>query len=204
MGIEYSLGLGEIKFLYTSFNVDGAWLRTERVYSTTDYLYLPSSGTSEQFDYVGVFPAGESKISERLNTNLRMVTHIPRLRLILSTTMQMIWYDKYYYPTYDEQPIYLIDGDGNQIAFDEEFLEANPLYQKYITVKSDTYYKTEVMSPLWVANIRLSKEINDNIKLSFYVNNFLNYRPMYQYTRSESYVRRNQNIYFGAELKFNI
>lgn len=203
-GIEYNLNLGEIKFLHTSFNFDGAWLRTERTYSTQDYLYLPSSGTSEQFDYVGVYPAGEKKISERLNTNLRLVTHIPAIRMIVSTTMQVIWYDKYYYPEYNEQPMYLVDGSGNTVLFTDELVDLNPNYQKYITVKSDNYYKTEIMSPLWVANLRLAKEINDKIKLSFYVNNMFNYRPMYQYTRSESYVRRNQSIYFGAELKFKL
>lgn len=203
-GIEYNLNLGKLKFLYTSFNLDGAWLRTERVYSTEDYQHLPSSGTSEQFDYIGVYPAGESKISERLNTNLRMVTHIPELRMILSTSMQMIWYDKYYYPKYDEQPVYLTDKEGNTVPFTDDLVEANPNYQKYITVKSDSYYKTETMSPLWVANIRLSKEITDKMKLSLYVNNFLNYRPMYKFERSESYIRRNQSIYFGAELKIKI
>jgi outer membrane receptor protein involved in Fe transport len=59
------------------------------------------------------------------------------------------------------------------------------------------------MDPLWVANMRLSKEITDKMKLSLYVNNFLNYRPMYQYSRFPSYVRRNQAIYFGVELRMS-
>jgi outer membrane receptor protein involved in Fe transport len=203
MGVEYSIMLGEIDFLYTSFNVDGAWLRTERIYSTEDYQHLPSSSSAEQYKEVGIYRAGESRVSERFNSNLRMVTHVPELRMIVSTSMQMIWYDKYYFPFYDDAPVYLFDKSRVLIPFTDEMRE-DPAYRRYITVKSDTYYLQEMMSPLWVANIRLSKEITDKMKLSLYVNNFLNYRPMYLYTRSQSYTRRNQSIYFGAEIKIKL
>ena len=57
------------------------------------------------------------------------------------------------------------------------------------------------MPPLPLLNFRLSKEINDRLKLSFYVNNFINYRPEYEYKRSGSFTRRNPSVYFGAEIK---
>lgn len=200
MGVEYSINLGEIKALYSAFNIDGAWLRTENVYSTTDYQDLPSSASAVQFTEVGIYPAGESRVSERFNTNLRIITHIPQLRMILSSSMQMIWYDSYYYPYYDEAPLYLINKEGNTIPFTEE-MRTDPAYLRYVDVKSENYFLREIMDPLWVANMRLSKEITDKMKLSLYVNNFLNYRPLYQYTRSLSYTRRNQSIYFGVELR---
>lgn len=203
MGVEYTIGLGEIKALQTSFNIDGAWLKTIRVSSTKDYPYLPSSGSAVQFKEVGIYPSGESRVSERFNSNLRMVTHIPEVRMIVSTSLQMIWFDSYYYPFYDEAPIYLVDKAGNHLPFTNE-MRSDPAYQKYVPVKSTTYYIKEVMSPLWVANLRLSKEITDKMKLSFYVNNFINYRPMYLYTRSQSYTRRNQSIYFGAEIRVKL
>ncbi len=148
-----------------------------------------------------MYPAGESKVSERLNTNLRMVSQIPALRMILSTTIQVIWFNKYYFPEYDEAPIYLFDKDGTIIEFTEE-MRTDPDYMRYVNEKRDLYYVTELMPPLFLANFRLSKEIADKMKLSLYVNNFLNYRPMYQYDRSYNYTRRNSSIYFGAEIKF--
>ncbi|MCF8380705.1 MAG: TonB-dependent receptor [Bacteroidales bacterium] len=202
-GVEFSFNFGKIKSLYTSFTLDGAWLKTTRFYSTIDYNYLPSSASSVQYSNIGVYPAGESKISERLNTSLRMVSQIPHLRMILSTTIQMIWFDKYYYPYYDEAPLYLFDKDGNTIEFTDE-MRTDPDFMRYVDERSDFYYLTEIMPPLFLANFRLSKEIADKMKLSLFVNNFLNYRPMYQYVRSESYTRRNPSIYFGAEVKFNL
>ena len=200
-GVEFNIDFGKIKSLYTSFTIDGAWLKTTRYYSIIRYEYLPSSASSVQYSNIGMYPAGESKVSERLNTNLRMVTQIPALRMILSTTIQVIWFNKYYFPEYDEAPIYLFDKDGTIIEFTEE-MRTDPDYMRYVNEKRDLYYVTEIMPPLFLANFRLSKEIADKMKLSLYVNNFLNYRPMYQYDRSENYTRRNPSIYFGAEIKF--
>ncbi len=200
-GIEFNLNFGKIKSLYTSFTLDGAYLKTTRYYSTMDYEHHPSSASSEPLPDIGMYPGGESKVSERLNTNLRMVTQIPQLRIILSTTFQVIWFNNYYYPLYDEAPIFLFDKDGNIIEFTQE-MRTDPDFMRYVNVKSDYYYLKEEMPPLFLANFRLSKEIADKMKLSLFVNNFLNYRPMYQYTRSQSYTRRNQSIYFGAEITF--
>ncbi len=202
-GVEFDFQLGKIKALRSSFTLDGAWFKTTRVYSTNLIYDLPSSASSTQYEYLGVYDAGESKISERLNTNLRMITHIPELRLIVSTTLQMIWFNKYYYPFYDEVPLYLVNKDGDKIIFTEE-MRTNPQYVRYVNDKLDSYWAQEVMSPLFLANLRISKEISDNIRLSLFVNNFTNYRPLYQYTRSLSYLRRNPSIYFGAELKIKI
>lgn len=202
-GVEFSFDFGKIKPLYTSFRVDGAYLRTKRVYSTTDYAYLPSSGSPEQYDNIGMYPAGESKISERLNTNLRMVTQVPQLRMILSTTIQVVWFDIYWYPYYDEAPQYLFDRDGTITEYTDE-MRSDPDFMRYYDDKPQFYYFTEVLPPLLLTNIRLSKEIEDKLMLSLFVNNFMNYRPLHQYRRSENYTRRNPSIYFGAEIKFKI
>lgn len=202
-GIEYSIDFGKIKALYTSFTLDGAWLLTKRIFSTLPYQYQPSSSNSNPNLFYGIYPEGESKISEQLNSSLRMVTQIPKLRLILSTTAQMIWYDNYYFPRYDEAPMYLVYPDGSTKTFATE-MRTQPDYIRFVNEKSEKYYLKEIMSPLLLTNFRLSKEISNAMKLSFYVNNFVNYRPLYEYARSGSFVRRNPSVYFGAELKIKI
>ncbi|MDP3914462.1 MAG: TonB-dependent receptor plug domain-containing protein [Bacteroidota bacterium] len=199
-GVEFGFDFGKINSLYTSFSLDGAWLRTKRIGSTVPYQYQPLSATANPYLYVGIYQAGESKISERLNTNLRMVTQIPKLRLILSTTLQTIWCDSYYFPEYDKAPMYLIYADGSTKAFTPE-MRTNPDYIRFVDLKSQNYYLKEVMSPLFQTNFRLSKEIYDKVKLSLYVNNSVNYRPEYEYKRSGSFTRRNPSVYFGAEIK---
>ncbi|HNX54482.1 MAG TPA: TonB-dependent receptor [Prolixibacteraceae bacterium] len=202
-GIEYAVELGKIKPVYTSITVDGAWLRTKHVYSTIPVQYQPESTTSTPYGYVGIYPSGESKISERLNTNCRMVTQIPRLRMIVTTTVQMIWYDTYYYPKYDETPLFLRYADGTIQNFTTE-MSTNSSYDRFVIAKSGNYYNREKMPFLPQVNFKLSKEIYEKIKLSFYVNNLVNYRPEYELKRSNSFIRRNSSIYFGAELKILI
>ncbi len=199
-GIEFSFDLGKINSVYTSFTLDGAWLRTKRVFSTVPYQSQPLATTATPYLYFGVYPAGESKVSERLNTNLRMVTQIPKLRMILSTTAQVIWYDKFYFPEYDEAPMYLVYNNGSTKKFTPE-MKTDPDYLRFVNNKSDNFYSTELMPPLLQANFRLSKEILEKVKLSFYVNNLFNYRPEYEYKRSGSFIRRNPSVYFGAEIR---
>ncbi|MDX9882190.1 MAG: TonB-dependent receptor [Prolixibacteraceae bacterium] len=198
-GIEFNVDFGRIKAVYTSFSLDGAWLHTGQISSTVPVQFQPTN-TAVTYPYVGIYPAGKSKISDRLNTSLRMVTQVPRLRLVLSTTAQMIWYDKYYYPLYDEVPMYLVYADGSTKTFSTE-MRTDPDYIRFVNQRSENYYKKEIMPPLLLMNFRLSKELNDKVKFSFYVNNFLNYRPMYQYKQSGVFLRRNPEVYFGAELK---
>lgn len=200
-GVEYSFDLGKIKSIYTSFTIDGAWFRTKRILHTIPYQFKPAGSNDNPYQYIGVYPAGDSNISERLNTNCRMITHIPKLRLILSTTVQVIWYDLFFIPQYDEVPMYLIYADGSTQPFTAE-MRSNPEYIRFVINKDQNYYLKELMPPLPQVNFRLSKEINENLKLSFYANNFTNYRPVYEYRRSGSFIRRNPFVYFGAEIKF--
>jgi hypothetical protein len=80
-------------------------------------------------------------------------------------------------------------------------MRGNPDFMRFVNLKNSNYYLKEVMPPLLQSNFRLSKEMTDRMKLSFYVNNIVNYRPEYEYKRSGSFVRRNPSVYFGAELK---
>ena len=202
-GVEFRINFGKIKSLYTSFSFNGAWLKTTRIFNTVNYEYLPSSSSSKQYPNIGIYPKGESKVSERLNTSLRMITQIPKLRMIFSFNFQVIWFNKYYYPFYDKAPLYLFDKEGKITPFTEE-MRTDPNYIRYVVKRTDSYYLEEVMPPLFLANFRFSKEITNKMKLSVYVNNFMNYRPMYQYKRSYSYLRRNPSIYFGAEIRITL
>jgi hypothetical protein len=80
-------------------------------------------------------------------------------------------------------------------------MTTNPDFMRFVNQKNSNYFLKELMPPLLLSNFRLSKEIYDKMKLSFYVNNAVNYRPQYEYKRSGSFIRRNPSVYFGAELK---
>lgn len=199
-GVEFSFEFGKVKALRTSFTLDGAWFRTTQILSTIPYQYQPPSTTANPYLYYGVYPAGKSKQSERLNTNLQVVTQIPSLRMIFSSTFQVVWYDMYYFPKYEETPAYLVLSDGSKKEFTSE-MKKMPEYMRFVSQNTSGYFLKETMPPLFQTNFRLSKEILDKLKLSVYVNNLFNYRPEYELKRTGSFIRRNPSLYFGAEIK---
>lgn len=199
-GIEYVVDLGRIKTLYTKFTVDGALIQSKYIYNTVPYEFQPTSTTSSPYLYYGVYRAGDGKVSERFNTNLRMVTQIPTLRMIFSTTTQMVWYEKHRYIFYDKAPVYLVNADGSNTIFTDE-MRNHPDYKSFVTNRELNYYNSDIYPFIFQTNFRLSKDILENTRLSFYVNNFMNYRPKYESAKSGSFILRNSAIYFGAEIK---
>ena len=78
-GIEYVVDFGTIKSLKSSFSVDGAYYHITKV---EDVLpYYTQSGASylgERFPYVSVMPGGKGNMKQRLNSNFKITTHIPK------------------------------------------------------------------------------------------------------------------------------
>ncbi len=93
------------------------------------------------------------------------------------------------------------DKAGKYYDWDSSTQLTEP-YLTMLSLKDDTYYLTERYSPAVQFNIKVSKEIGKNIMFAFNANNFFNIRPLEKLVRSSGYERRNNSIYFGAELKF--
>ena len=92
-GLEYVIQIGQIKSIRTSFVIDGAWLFEESYKISPSYVkrFFYDNIKGKDDSYITIMPAGEKKIRQRLNTNIRMITHIPELKMIISFTPQIIW-----------------------------------------------------------------------------------------------------------------
>lgn len=231
-GIEYVLDFGKIKPLKSNIIVDGAYYNINKVdkvlpyYTKENILYL-----GEIFPYLSVFPGNSGSTKQRLNSNIKINTHIPALKMITSITGMVIMFEKTKYSWED--------SDGNEIAYslgpnnekmygqfegaDKIFIDPVGYFDKNMTYhpwqnnysfeapysfmvlqRRDDYYITESLPFTWQINLKLTKEIGDKAKLSFFANNLLNHRPLHKFLRSDSYIRRNAPAYFGAELKLTL
>jgi len=173
---------------------------------------------------------GYGTIDERLNTNVGFNTHIPELKMLVSLTAQFIWFEKNrreIYPwknklfSLNELRDYLSNPDlfssdptdgffyylpESHKGYDDvetayavaDF--ADPLAQQAIKKTSALYFPQRILPPLFLCNIKVSKDISRRYKLSFYANNFLNIRPWHIDERSGRYLRRNETPFFGADL----
>lgn len=201
-GVEYVLDFNKIPAISTQFIVDGAWLRTSRTFNSEPYEDQPGSTNANAYEWVGMYPAGNGKVEERFNSTLRMITHIPKLALVFTSSIQVLWYEKEYFPYYNKTPLYVFNA-SERIPFTEE-MKTDAEFMAFVQESPPEYFVQETLPTLAMLNFRLSKEIGKSIKLSFYANNFLNHRPRHQLARGGQYIRRNQPVYFGADIQIRL
>ncbi|MBR3562364.1 MAG: TonB-dependent receptor [Bacteroidales bacterium] len=217
-GIEYGIDLGSIRPLRTTVNINGAWFHIRRTRETTSTSYI-----NKNYAYAPTMPAGSGSVQDRVNTSFRFITHIPELKLVFTTTLQVVWFES-------RRSVY-IDGDGNQRTHDfsyqgKDYLGVDPLgyydldgnYTAWnaASMNSDpalnlmvsrfyTYsFLADRISPWALLNIRLTKEFGKGAQLSFTANNVTNTSKYHINKHSYSKTQLYPNMYFGAELKINL
>ncbi len=216
-GVEYVINVGEVKALKTNLNIVGAYLFTRAV-DEAETLSLPTGSGGTQLPWVGVYPAGGGTERIRFNTNLTAITHIPRLRLIFSTTLQVIWKNSSRYFLGGGQPwgytnakgdyylvsapIALIDKAGVRREVSREEI-LTPAYDYYLTKSSSSLLFDAEEQPIhYQLNMKLTSEIGDAAKFSFFANNFTMHNPRYTSKRNSNVFVLNSPLFFGLELTF--
>ncbi len=229
-GIEYVINFGRVKPLRSTFSVDGAYYHIKKISQVLPYEEEKlMSYLGQKFPYLPVFPGGDGDVLQRLNSNFQIITHIPELRMVTSLSTQVIWLDKAvsYWADDSGNPVYFSKGANNQKNYgvtegvEKIFVDPIGYYDKsmvfHLWQNNMTYdspytfmvkeYKSNnynmVSYPVsFQINLKLTKEIGKSAKLSFFVNNILNSKPLFKNPNTDYYLRRNQTAYFGAELKF--
>jgi outer membrane receptor for ferrienterochelin and colicin len=209
-GIEFDFDFGRINAIRTSFHLNGAYILT-KMYST-DYQYWINISIPRP-QRIAVFPAGNGTLNRRFNTALRVIHNIPEFRFLVSLTIQTIWDQQaesigYDYEILDagtpseravQPPLAYIGKDGQWVYLTRE--EAMlPEYSDIRRGVSDATRITLNYPPLWLFNIRLSKDIREGFGFAFYANNMFMHRPLHYNQRTNRFDKRNSPIFFGTEM----
>ena len=225
-GIEYSLNLGQIPYIRTSVVIDGTWLWVRRSSHTPTWSTV-TSNTNEYFPYMKLSPAGSGSISQRTSTNFRFITHIPEVKMVFTTTAQVVWSEKTQRVYIDENdndrwylsenytgvpclavdPIAYMDKAGNVYEWDEKYREKKYVYKQYDMISRQSvlkYYEETVTPGHLILNFRLTKEFGNNLEISFLANNMFNTRKIYVNPNDGSRTSLTIGQYFGAELKLKL
>lgn len=226
-GVEYSFNLGEIKAIKTDVIVDGAWFYIKRL--STGYGYnsnrveATENGQRVFNSYLAVMPSGLGTVDQRVNTNFRFVTHIPALKLIFSTTAQVVWFqssrtvyedengnDRFYRTANKNGEVLMVDPIGfydknmNFTPWDRSYAQNiayTPLVNQYANLENFNAQRLPITCML---NFKLTKEFKKFVELSFIANNFLKITNTYRQTVRGGYVELYSPMYFGAEIKIKI
>ena len=222
-GIEYQINLAAIPAIKTSISVDGAYLHIKR--RSTDDYYSPVSATvnGDTYPYIAKMPGGSGTVSTRFNTNFRFITHIPKLQLIFTTTLQMIWRESYkaiyennagkslVYKTQDPfspnrevyavNPVGFLNDKGDYTPWQQDFIN-DPVYRYMVaTYVHPRAFDTEVLPTSAILNFRLTKEFGKIVEISFMANNFLKLMKTHKLETAVGWKDVTIPMYFGAEVK---
>lgn len=198
-GLEYSVRFPQISVLKTNLTFQGAYYKT--IYGNSlPTAYRPSTQIEGKVNpYLGYYIGRDNTKTTRFHTLLRTDTHIPKLKLICSTTTQFVWSYTSRQMPFDAYPLYFLDQKG--ISHNGKDIDLNDLEQKQLIATTDPMMFQKNKEPVDIGfNVKMTKEVNRWLKVSFFVNNLLTYRPVYL-TNYRMKVQSWRVAFFGVELQ---
>lgn len=214
-GIEMDFDLGSIPGINTSLYLTGAYQETKT--SSTDINYSNPVSLPSKYQRTGtipfklVYPSGlNNDVYRQYSNNLRVVTSIPAIRMVVSFAAQAIWYN---YSKSNNPPMDPIGWLGTDFVYHE--ITPDMLADENYMINGDVPLKDQRRNPTdnvatkspitWLLSGRLTKEFGNVGGLSFYANNLLYYEPFMTSSTSSTLVQRNTgNFSFGVELFINL
>lgn len=204
-GIEYRIKTPMIKALRTSVEINGSYYST--IYTKgVPMMYRPTvTEFGNKYPYVGIYEGDTHLYRNRFNTNFWVNTHIERFGLIFTNFLQIIWFsDMRKGKEESVQPSCYMDLDGNIHDVDAHTMETTTGVLRHLRrTRSELYYRTERKPVSIFMNLKASKELGNKTKLSFFVNNIIDFNPHYK--KANQTTEREWVIpFFGAELIIHI
>jgi hypothetical protein len=216
-GIEFDFDLGRINAWNTSFYLSGAYMESKSRYKGLEYS-TPSDMDNTVYTTVNTAPfkyvynsSNITDINRRFSTQLRAVVNIPRIRMVLSTSCQVIWSTYTGTTNQAQDPIGYITANNNG-GVDYHEITSAMLNDKSYMIRgcslalarlSGKDNPSTTMPALMLLSTRLTKDISDVAGFSFYVNNTLFHQPWQHSSTSSTLMQMNEGTFnFGMELYF--
>lgn len=239
-GVEMTIDFGTIKPLRTSVLFDARYTfnknideRLQESYSTSQHPTAPK----RSYPYVGYYVGSTSNYisyngekRDNVRANLTFVTHIPEIRLTVSTRIEAEFFNRYTNLTYynGKEWAFLKDDNGNKIngsvyhqkeyrtgvwpvaykTFDgvvRPFTAKEAADPKFADLvgqsNTKTAYWTNGTGPYLCANISITKEIGSIASISFYANNCTNSIRVAKYWATGLKTARRAAFSYGATLR---
>lgn len=203
-GVEYSIDLTEINSIRTSFNITGAYIRTES-FDDGRFTDADNAYRNNQTPFrVGIYQSSSRVVATRFNSSVRLIHRIPQLNMIISGLWQTVWISTSQPQALSPYPVAFIDRRGEITELSEADSKL-PAYNDLVRPVNEGFLVK--FPPLHLYMIRLTKEWKRGYGFSFFANNFLNQRPsslVPTSTSTTAFVRRNEPLFFGAELSVSL
>lgn len=212
-GVEFDMYFGQIQSINTQLYLSGAYMESQSWSTGPSYsnpVGIPASsvygqGGSNTPPFKLEYPSGvQRSIQRRFSSVMRAVCNIPQMRMVASLNGQVIW-QTYSRTTNQRQlPIGWIDTDLSYHEITDEMWN-DPDYEiKGISlqeqIRDPRETRATILPPVWLVSARLSKDISQSMRLSFFSSNMFFYTPYQTSNISNTPIERNANTFsFGME-----
>lgn len=202
-GIEFTAMTERWKLLRTRLSITGAWFRT--VYTNSQMLFSEVNdvvdGLPVSDRFVGLYDYNDGRITEQVNTNFMFDTQIPRWGLVVTTTLQCMWWVKTKRMPLDGRPVkYLDAADGELHDYDAAAADDLILHYLTKTYNAETFSTVKVPFAAYL-NLKATKQIGKHVKIALFVNRIVDWLP--DYRANGLLIRRASDAYFGMELNLS-
>lgn len=204
-GIEYQFTTKRLTSINTRFTLNGAWFKSTYASSQPSYQAISrdivTDGKIRQ--YVGIYEEDAGNIRQQLNSNLIIDSYLPKLGLILSTSVQSFWFQKRQQNYNSGMPIAYIDINEVVHTYTDADL-SHPDLQWLNIVRNESAFR-EYIEPIDLqVNLKVTKEFKNKLRLSMFVNRLFKYAPNYESYGITQYRQDLTTPYFGMELNFTL
>ena len=217
-GVEFDVNFGQIKAIRTTVLLSGAYMETQ-TWSTGPNTSSPSGipagsvyaqGGSNTPPFKLVYPSGLSRdVDRRFSANLRLVCNIPRMKMVFSAANQVVFFTYRHTTNQKSDPYAWIDTDLSWHEITQAMLDDPDTRIKGILLSSQRKNPADsqpvTQPPIWLMNMRLTKDVSKNFGFSFFVNNAFFYMPYQSSSYSGTLTERNTGTFsFGVEMYIKI
>lgn len=202
VGLEYSISIPKMNIINTSLEINGAYYHTYYDISEPIMKRPNVRINGKEYEFVGYYGHDRGNYKKQLNTNIWLNTHIPAYRLVFTSKIQFLWFTDYTDKFFDGIPEYYFGLSGEKTVFTESNKD-DPILRHLLMSKPDEYFMTD-RSPMELSlDLKTTKEINDNIRISFFVNRILFFSPARR-GKFNIYEKVRRTPYFGIEMNIKI
>lgn len=197
-GVEFDFDFGQIRPIRTSFVFSGAYMKTD-MYSSSESYFQKNPDAGGKYKDIGIYASGDGSRYKRFSTNLRIIHNIPKIGFIVSLSLQTIWHDSQEnLGTENIKPIAYLRADNLKYV---EIKEGDPISADIQKQILENRLITESYKPLFLCNLRVTKEIGEIFGFTFFFNNVFNTNPLEESKRNPgNYLSsRNPSPFFGIE-----
>lgn len=213
-GIEFDFNLGQIKPIHTTVLLSGAYAETQTWSTGPNYQSPAGIPASSVYAHGGantppfklLYPSGVSRdIDSRFSANLRLVCNIPRMKMVISLANQVVFFSYRHTTNQKSDPIAWVDTDLSMHPITQAMLDDPNYLIKGVSLAAQRRNPADsqpvVQPPIWLMNMRLTKDVSKNFGFSFYVNNALFHMPYQASSNSGTLTERNTGTFaFGVEM----